>query len=186
MPAMRHEAERGRVLARELVEVLAHRRALLRDAHDVGGRILHAGDVVKLEQPHHGVDRHVDHRARRNIVDDDRDADRVVDRLEVLIEPFLRGLVVIGRDDQHGVGAAPFPRAGRARSPPWWNWSPRRRSPERGPLPARCTTRPPACAPRARASGFRRWCRPERARWSPRRSANRPARGRPSRRPSRF
>ena len=53
----------------------------------------------------HGVDRHVDHRARRDVVDDDRNADRVVDRLEVLVHALLRGLVVIGRDDQHGVCA---------------------------------------------------------------------------------
>ena len=62
----------------------------------------------KLVKPLHGVDRHVDHRTRRNIVDEDRDADRVVDRLEVLIEPFLRRLVVIGRDDEHRVGAGPL------------------------------------------------------------------------------
>ena len=60
---------------------------------------------LQLEQPLHGVDRHVDHRAAGNIVDDDRNADGVVDRLVVLVEPFLRRLVVIGRDDQHRVGA---------------------------------------------------------------------------------
>src|SRR5258705_5469155 len=35
------------------------------------------------------------HGTRRDIVDDDRNADSVVDRLEVLIEPLLRRLVVI-------------------------------------------------------------------------------------------
>ena len=105
---MRHEAERGRVLAGELVEARAHGRALLRDAHHVGGRVLHAGDVLQLEQPLHGVDRHVDHRARRDVVDDDRNADGVVDRLEVLVKPFLRRLVVVGRDHQHGIGAGLF------------------------------------------------------------------------------
>ena len=81
------------------------RRALLRDARHVGGRVLHARDVLELIEPLHGVDRHVDHRARRDVVDDDRNADRVVDRLEVLVHALLRGLVVIGGDDQHGVGA---------------------------------------------------------------------------------
>ena len=32
-------------------------------------------------------------------------SDRVVDRLEVQEETFLRRLVVVGRDHQHGVGA---------------------------------------------------------------------------------
>ena len=32
-----------------------------------------------------------------NVVDDDRNADRVVDRLEVLVQALLRRLVVIGR-----------------------------------------------------------------------------------------
>ena len=47
LAAMRHEAERGRVLARELDEVLAERRALLAHARHVGGRVLHADDVLR-------------------------------------------------------------------------------------------------------------------------------------------
>ena len=46
MAAMRHEAERGDVLARHLVEVLAHGRALLRHPRHVGGGVLDAGDVL--------------------------------------------------------------------------------------------------------------------------------------------
>ena len=108
MTAVGIEAECGRVLAGELIEIRPHRGALLRDARHVGGRILDAGDIFQLEQPLHGVDRHVDHRTRRNIVDDDRNADRIVDRLEVLIKPFLSRLVVIGRHHQHGIGAGLF------------------------------------------------------------------------------
>ena len=59
----------------------------------------------KFAKPLHRVDRHVDDAARRDVVDDDRNADRVVDGPEVLVEPFLGRLVVIGRDDEHGVGA---------------------------------------------------------------------------------
>ena len=40
-----------------------------------------------------------------NVVHDDRNADGVVDRLEVLVEPLLGRLVVVGRHHQHGVGA---------------------------------------------------------------------------------
>ena len=60
---------------------------------------------LQLEEPRHRRDRHVDDRARRDVVDDDRDADRVVHRLEVLVEPFLGRLVVVGRDDEKRVGA---------------------------------------------------------------------------------
>ena len=106
MPAVRHEPERGRVLAGQLIEPLAHCRALLRDPHHVGGRVFHARDVVELEQARHGIDGHVDHRTRRNVVDDDRNADGIIDRLEVLIKPLLRGLIVIRRHHQHGIGTA--------------------------------------------------------------------------------
>src|SRR5262249_41573611 len=40
-----------------------------------------------------------------NIVNENRNPDGVVDRLEVLIESFLRGLVVIRRDHEHRIGA---------------------------------------------------------------------------------
>ena len=40
-----------------------------------------------------------------NVVDEDGDADRVVDGLEMLVKSFLRRLVVIGRDHQHRIGA---------------------------------------------------------------------------------
>ena len=103
----------------------------------------------------------------RDVVDDDRNADGVVDRLEVLVEPFLRRLVVIGRDHQHGVGARLLGMLATIRSPPRSSSSRRRRSPARGPWPGRRTIPPPARAPRATASGFRRWCRPARARWCP-------------------
>ena len=48
-----------------------------------------------------------------NVVDDDRNPDRVVDRLVVLVQTFLGRLVVIGRDDQHGVGARLFGMTGQ-------------------------------------------------------------------------
>ena len=87
--------------------------ALQADAVDLAGRVLDADDVLQLEEPRHGLDRHVDHRARRDVVDDDRNADRVVDRLEVLVEALLVRLVVIGRHDQHGVGARLLGVAGK-------------------------------------------------------------------------
>ena len=105
MTARGIEGERGHVLARKLDEIRPHGLPLQRDAREIAGRILHARDVLQFEQPLHGVDRHVDHRAGRDVVDDDRNADRVVHRLEMLVHAFLGRLVVIGRDHEHGVGA---------------------------------------------------------------------------------
>src|SRR5437764_12053224 len=48
--AMRHVAEHGGVLARQLVEILAQSGTLLRYPHHAGGRVLDAGDVLQLEQ----------------------------------------------------------------------------------------------------------------------------------------
>ena len=79
---------------------------------DPGRRVLHPDDVLQLRQLRHRLDRHVDDRARRNIVDDDRDADGIVDRLEMAIEAALVRLVVIGGDHENGVGAGRLGMAG--------------------------------------------------------------------------
>ena len=96
------------IFARKLDEVGSHRPTLLRHAGDIAGRVLHAGDVAELVESLHRVDRHVDGRATGDVVDDDRDSDRVVDGLEVTVEPLLGRPVVIGRDDQDRVGADRF------------------------------------------------------------------------------
>ena len=106
VPAGGHRRERRHVFARKLDKVRAHRVPLARHAADVAGRVLDADDVGQFGKPLHRVDRHVDDASRGNVVDDDRNSDRVVDGLEVLVEAFLRRLVVIGRDDQNGVRAA--------------------------------------------------------------------------------
>ncbi len=49
--------------------------------------------------------RHVDHRARRDVVDDDRQLGCLGDGGEMRIEAALRRLVVIGRDDESRIGA---------------------------------------------------------------------------------
>ena len=101
---VRHEAQGRGVLARQHHEVGAHRRPLLRSAREIGGRVLDADYVLQCEAARHGVDAHVDHRAARYVVDHDGDVDRIVDSLEMLVEPFLGRLVVIGRDNQHRRG----------------------------------------------------------------------------------
>src|SRR6202030_1391870 len=79
LPALGVEAQRGRVLARELDEILAAGRALQAYAVELGGGVLAALDVRELRKPLHRLDRNVDHRAARNVVDEDRNADGVVD-----------------------------------------------------------------------------------------------------------
>ena len=113
MAAMRHEPERGDVLAGQLIEIFTEHGALLRHTGHIRGRVLHPGDVLKLVQALHCFDRHVDHGSRRDVVNDDRNADRVVDRLEVLVKPFLRRLIVIGCDDEDGIGAGAFGMPGK-------------------------------------------------------------------------
>ena len=58
-----------------------------------------------LEELRHRLDAHVDHRARRDVVDDERDADRLGDGAEMRVEAALARLVVVGRDDEHRVRA---------------------------------------------------------------------------------
>jgi len=113
MAAMGHEAERSDVLAGQLIEIFTERRTLLRHAGHVRGRVLHPGDVLKFVQTLHCIDRHVDHRSHGNVVDDDRNANRVVDRLVVLVKAFLCGFVVIGGYDKHRIGAGAFGVAGQ-------------------------------------------------------------------------
>ncbi len=103
--AMGHETERGQVLPGKLNKILATGETLPRHPADVVGRILDADDIRQFRQPRHGLDRHVDHAAARNVVDNNRDLDGIVQRLEVLIEPLLGRLVIIGRHHQCGVRA---------------------------------------------------------------------------------
>src|SRR5579863_5261224 len=75
MAAVGHESQRGDILAGQLIEVLTHGRALLREPRHVRSGVLDAGDVFELVQPLHGLDRHVDHRPARDVVDDNGNAD---------------------------------------------------------------------------------------------------------------
>ncbi len=106
--AMRHDAQRCHVLTGELDEIGTQMVALQRRSRQIAGRILHAGDILQLEKALHRLDRDIHHRARRNVVDDDRDADGVVDRLEMMVKALLVRLVVIGRNDQDAVRTGLF------------------------------------------------------------------------------
>ncbi len=108
MAAMRHEAERRGVLARELQEIGPHHLPLQAHPAHVGGGILDANDILHLEQSRHGLDRHVDHRARRDVVDDQWQGDRPGHRLEMRLHAGLRRLVVIGRHNEDRIGTRLF------------------------------------------------------------------------------
>ncbi len=112
MPAVRHEAEHGGVLARKLDEILAAREPLLGDARHVGGRILDADHVLQLAAARQRRHRDIDDGARRDVVDEDRQVDRIADRLEVPVEAFLGRLVVVAGRMQGGVGADLLGEAG--------------------------------------------------------------------------
>jgi len=66
---------------------------------------LNAGDVLQFEQLRHGCPRSYRSRTAGNVVDDDRDSDRVIDRLEVLVQAFLGRLVVVMASPPDGAGA---------------------------------------------------------------------------------
>ena len=76
-------------------------------AFDVARGILDAGDVGDLCQTQGGVVAHVAAGAAGHVVEDHRQFDGFGNGLEVLVEPFLRGFVVVGDDGEMG-GCADF------------------------------------------------------------------------------
>src|SRR5579864_2170542 len=106
--ALDAKRQRGVVLAGQHAEFGADLVARAQGAHEVVGGVLNAHHVWELCEPRHGGDAHVDGHAARNVVDDDRQIDRVVDRLEMLIEPLLSRAIVVRIDDQRRIGARLF------------------------------------------------------------------------------
>jgi hypothetical protein len=102
-PAMRVEPQRRRIFAGNLNELAPAHRTLLRDARDVGRRVLNANDVGNLGQPAHRVDRDVDGRTGRHVVEKDWQARGLGDRGVVQIETFLRRPVVIRSHHQRRI-----------------------------------------------------------------------------------
>ena len=111
--AEQDQRERGRILAAVDREVA--RRALdeVGAALDVRGRVLDADDAGHLRQAQHRVVLHVRHRARRHVVQDHRQVDRLRDLAEMAVQAFLRRLVVVGHHRQAGGGAGLLRRLGQ-------------------------------------------------------------------------
>ena len=114
MAAMRQERQGIGILTGQLAELRPAGGIGQERPHDVGGRVLHAHDVGQARQTAHGLGRHVDHGAAGDVVDDQGQLDRVMDRPKVGVETLLRRLVVVGGHHQGRVGARPLGVPGQA------------------------------------------------------------------------
>ena len=106
-------AEHGQVGRGEDLRGLVHR----------AGGFLDHGDVRQLGQADDRLRLDVLAGAAGDVVDADRDLDRFGQGLEVLVEAFLGRLVVVGGDDQRGIGARAWRPSGSAAGPPPCCWS---------------------------------------------------------------
>ncbi|MCY1549509.1 hypothetical protein D9M68_856780 [compost metagenome] len=106
MATMRHVANGSAVLAGQQIEIATAGHPFQRRTQQIGGSILDADHVAAIPcQTGKGVHGDVDDAARWYVVNDHRDGDRGIDGAEVLIKPFLRRLVIVGRDDKQRIGA---------------------------------------------------------------------------------
>ncbi len=103
--AVRHVTQQRRIVTRDEREARRDVDAQLAHAVHGAGGVLDADDVGQLGQACDGVVAHVDDGAARHVVQHHRNFDVVVQRLEMLVQTFLGRLVVVGRNDQDGVGA---------------------------------------------------------------------------------
>ena len=107
--ADRHERQRQRIVAGQNRKFRAGRRAQLRHAVATAARFLDADDVFAIaRQPFHRFDADLDAAAPGNAVKHDGQFRRLGDGAKMLIQPFLRRLVVIRRDLQRTVRAGFF------------------------------------------------------------------------------
>ena len=103
------EGEGDAVVAADDVEVL---RLVLDDVvhlRDVAACLLDGHDVLELAgQSERRLSRHVHTRSAGHVVEHDRYRADPCYSCEVLVEAFLRGLVVVGTDAQHAVDTLPI------------------------------------------------------------------------------
>ena len=100
----RHVSDSDWIVATQHNEVIGSRREDFRDLRQITGR-LDADNVRNLRQPRRRFHVQIDRGAARNVVQDDRQPSAVGNRLEVLVHPFRRGLVVVRRDGKKPVRA---------------------------------------------------------------------------------
>ncbi len=102
---MGHIADQCRIVARDEGKALSDIDAqLAHPVHGAGG-VLDADDIGQLRQANNDFVAHVDDGAARHVVKQSRNLNMVVQGFEMLIQTFLRRLVVIGRDNENSIGA---------------------------------------------------------------------------------
>src|ERR1700688_1833104 len=99
------ERKRQGVVAREYEEILRNKVEDGAHLRDIAGGFLDSDDVFDLRKAENGGRLDVDAPATLDAVENNGQVDGRGDGFEVLEEAFLRGLVVIGSDGEHAVGA---------------------------------------------------------------------------------
>ena len=82
-----------------------HRRSGGDDLGDIAVGFFDGGDVLMLRQTGVGLRLDIDAGAAGHIIEDDRPGNGIGDHVVHLHQAVLGGLVVVGGDHQHGIGA---------------------------------------------------------------------------------
>src|SRR6185436_11709934 len=75
----------------------------LSDLRNVSRGLFYTDDAVDAGETRHGRRLEIAASAARHVVENDRRRTRFGDRAKVLVEPLLRGFIVIGGDGKYGV-----------------------------------------------------------------------------------
>ena len=136
--------------------------------HDVAGRFLDRRRCCGISESRATVcDLQVDAGAARDVVEHDRQRRALGDRLVVLIQAFLRRLVVVRRHRQDAVGADALHARAPARSPRACRSRRRRPAPARGRPPLRPRARRRAASRGGSASALRPVVPQGETKWTP-------------------
>ena len=76
----------------------------MRNTLHVGRRVFHTDNVLYLGQACHRLDGHVDGRATRNVVDENRQPRRFRDGAKMEVQALLSRPVVVRRHDESRIG----------------------------------------------------------------------------------
>src|SRR3990167_2209276 len=101
-------SQRRNVVTGKITKWLSDTTAFMADAAQVATSIFYPDHPWQLGKPRHSLGMNIHYGARWNVVNDDGDIGGVMQRLEVLIQPLLRGPIVVTRHRQHRVGTYPL------------------------------------------------------------------------------
>ena len=101
------ETQSGAVIARQQDEIWTELAALHAGAFQIARGVLDADNVgMGIVQARNGIDAEIDNGAAGDTVENDRNANGAGNGGEMLEQPLLIGLVVIGHDREHRIGAS--------------------------------------------------------------------------------